>query len=217
MDYKKFQEFERRALATVYQEEPGGFHDDLIPQLAQRFLPEFGLHPATRILDIGSGPGVFCRAARDMGYTNITAVTLSPEDAGACRAQGFAVIEASMTDLPLPDQSVDFIWCRHALEHSPYPLFTLWEWHRVLVPGGQAWVEVPAPDNERAYIHEFNPNHYSILGERMWQALIERAGFAMRAFWRYDIDLPFDAGPYAGRVVRECSLMFGINKKTTPV
>lgn len=212
MDYQKFHGFEQRALATVYPEEAGGFHDDVIPQLARQFLPYFHLDSHARILDIGSGPGVFARAAHTHGYSNVTSVTLSGEDVAACQAQGLPVITASMTDLPLPDQSVDFIWCRHALEHSPYPVFTLWEWHRVLVAGGQAWIEVPAPDNERAYMHEFNPNHYSIMGERMWTALFERAGFQVTAHWRYDIDIPFTGGPYAGRVINERSLMWAIRR-----
>ena len=213
MNTKKFQEYERRALATVYSEEPGGFHDDIIPELARRFLAELAVPTTARILDIGSGPGLFARAAAGLGYHHVTSVTLSSEDVSACRSRGLAVIEASMTDLPVEDHAVDFIWCRHALEHSPYPIFTLYEFHRVLGPGGQAWIEVPAPDNERAYMHEFNPNHYSILGERMWQALIERAHFRVQGFWRYDIDIPFDRGPFAGRTINERSLMWAIARE----
>jgi len=35
------------------------------------------------------------------------------------------------------DESVDFIFLRHALEHSPYPIFSLMEYNRVLKQGGK--------------------------------------------------------------------------------
>jgi len=208
MDYEKFKAFEKRALDTVYSERPGGFHDDIIPDISQRFMAEFDLDPECKILDIGCGPGVFIKAARALGYHNVTGVTLSATDVDACVSQGFDAINASMTDLPMADATVDFIWCRHALEHSPYPLFTLFEFHRVLQPGGQMFIEVPAPGNERVYMHEFNPNHYSILGDRMWQGLFNKAGFELFRNWVYDINLPLDH-----KIVNEKSLMFALRRQ----
>ena len=205
MDYKKFKLFEKRSQDTVYSEQVGGYHDDIIPDITQQFLSQFNLDPQCKILDIGCGPGVFIKSAKALGYNNVTGVTLSTEDVDACISQGFDAINASMTDLPIADASVDFIWCRHALEHSPYPLFTLFEFHRVLKPGGQVFIEVPAPDNERTYMHEFNPNHYSILGNRMWQGLFNKAGFELFNYWIYDIDLPLDH-----KIVKEKSLMFAL-------
>lgn len=207
MDYKKFKSFEKRALDTVYTEVPGGFHDNVIPDITQKFLLEFNLDPQCKILDIGCGPGIFIKSAQSMGYNNVTGVTLSTEDVDACISQGFDVIHASMTDLPIADASVDFIWCRHALEHSPYPLFTLFEFHRVLKPDGQVFIEVPAPGNERAYMHEFNPNHYSILGDRMWQGLFIKSNFELFQDWVYDINLQLDH-----KTVNEKSFMFALRR-----
>lgn len=56
-----------------------------------------------------------------------------------------AEITTVMWDLPVPDHSVEAIWCSHALEHI-HPadsLRTLAEWRRVLVVGGRLTVEVP--------------------------------------------------------------------------
>lgn len=212
MKFKKWQEYERRAHSTVYSELPGSFHDDLIPQLAQRFVPEFGLGTDACVIDIGCGPGLFAQAMVTMGFSNVTGVTLSQEDVDACQALGLKAVHANMTDLPWKDNTVDFIWCRHAIEHSVYPLFTLYEFHRVLRAGGGIFVEVPAPDNERAYMHEYNPNHYSIMGQRMWMALFEKAGLQTFGSWNYEIDLPFEHGPYAGKTVKERSLMFAVKK-----
>jgi len=205
MNYKKFELFEKRALDTVYSELAGSFHDEIIPDLVQQFLPKFNLDSQCNILDIGCGPGVFIKSVKALGYNNVTGVTLSTEDVDVCVAQGFTVINASMSDLPINDASIDFIWCRHALEHSPYPLFTLFEFQRVLKPGGQIFIEVPAPDNERTYMHEYNPNHYSILGSRMWHSLFIKAGFDLSTDWIYEINVPLD-----NKIFNEKSFMFAL-------
>jgi SAM-dependent methyltransferase len=67
------------------------------------------------------------------------------------------------------------LFCRHSLEHSPFPYITLLEYNRVLRPNGYLYIEVPAPDGDRP--HEENRNHYSILGRSMWLSLLKRSGF----------------------------------------
>ena len=78
------------------------------------------------------------------------------------------------------DESVDFIFLRHALEHSPYPIFSLMEYNRILKQGGKIYIEVPAPDCDRK--HEWNLNHYSILGQNQLAALLVRCGFDINLF-----------------------------------
>jgi predicted SAM-dependent methyltransferase len=85
------------------------------------------------------------------------------------------------------DESVDFIFCRHALEHSPYPIFTLMEYNRLLKEKGKIYIEVPAPNCERP--HEYNLNHYSILGERQLAALLQRTGFDTPIFNNFEFDI----------------------------
>ena len=85
------------------------------------------------------------------------------------------------------DESVDFIFLRHALEHSPYPIFSLMEYNRVLKQGGKLYIEVPAPDTQRK--HEWNLNHYSILGEQQLAALLDRTGFAVNKFDNFEFEL----------------------------
>jgi SAM-dependent methyltransferase len=207
MDYKKFQEYEQRALSTVYEEGRDSFHNDLIPVLATTYLAKLEIDKNACILDIGCGPGQFMQSAAALGYTNTLGVTLSPEDLQACQDQNFETLSTDMSDLPLEDASVDFIWCRHALEHSPYPLFTLFEFARVLKCNCKMYVEVPAPDNERVMLGEYNPNHYSVLGENMWTALFMKAGFEILSTEGYSIDIS-----QLGRVWKEKSYIFGVKK-----
>jgi SAM-dependent methyltransferase len=103
------------------------------------------------------------------------------------------VHEYDISFLPDPDETVDLIFCRHALEHSPYPIFTLIEYNRLLKEKGKLYIEVPAPDCER--LHEFNANHYSILGNKQLQALLIRTGFKVEMFNNFEFMLDIDNKP----------------------
>ena len=87
------------------------------------------------------------------------------------------------------DESVDFIFLRHALEHSPYPIFSLMEYNRILKQHGKIYIEVPAPNCVRK--HEFNLNHYSIFGEQQLAALLNRTGFDINVFNNFEFEVSF--------------------------
>jgi hypothetical protein len=61
------------------------------------------------------------------------------------------------------------------------------EYNRILKQGGKIYIEVPAPDCQRK--HEYNLNHYSILGEQQLAALLDRTGFAVNRFDNFEFDL----------------------------
>ena len=104
-------------------------------------------------------------------------ITLGKDDLGVCRDKGYEIYEMDQSFLDFKDGDFDFIWCRHCLEHSIFPYFTLAELFRVLKAGGCLYVEVPAPDT--SCNHQTNQNHYSVLGKSMWSELIQRVGFRL--------------------------------------
>ena len=174
MEPNKFQRYNDFAKRSIYSElEEGNFHNGLIEHVTNRYLKN--LNKDVKILDVGCGPGVFMDFAKKLGFTNIAGVTLGEEDVQKCREKGHIVIEADISDVPLDNESQDLIWSRHSLEHSPYPLFTLLEYNRLLKMNGLLYVEVPAPDIDRN--HEWTPNHFSILGSNMWRSLFRQTGF----------------------------------------
>ena len=128
---------------------------------------------------------------KERGYTNVTGVTLGEDDVKACREKGHTVKEYDMSFLPVNDgfidETVDLIFARHSFEHSLFPMLTLVEWNRVLKKGGKLYLEVPAPDCQRG--HEFNLNHYSIMGQRQIVALLQRAGFEVNTLNTIKFDL----------------------------
>ena len=66
------------------------------------------------------------------------------------------------------------------------------EYNRVLKQFGKIYIEVPAPDCARQ--HEFNLNHYSILGKNQLAALLQRTGFNIDSFqtFTFDVEYPVD-------------------------
>lgn len=180
--------------AHIHEEGDSQMHDVLTKQVVETYIDPMDLPKDANILDLGCGPGYFLDAMKERGYTNLTGVTLSPGDQQTCRDKGHTIKGYDLSFLPQKegyyDESVDFIFLRHALEHSPYPIFSLMEYNRVLKQGAKIYIEVPAPDCDRK--HEFNLNHYSIMGSTQLGALLTRCGFNIDQF----NNLVFDAsGP----------------------
>jgi len=161
--------------SQIYSEGTSPMHETGTRDSIERFIDPLRLPEDSCVLDLGCGPGYFLDLMRDRGYHDITGITLSRDDAAMCQHKGHQVRLADMNFLPERDETVDLLWCRHGLEHSPFPYFSLIEYNRVLRPGGVLYVEVPQPDCDRP--HETNPNHYSIMGRAMWLSLLQRTGF----------------------------------------
>ena len=175
----------------IYDEGPSEFHKTLTTQVVEKYIDPLNLSKSAKILDLGCGPGYFLDEMKSRGYTDLTGVTLSFGDIKICEEKGHTIKKYDLSFLPQKDgyydESVDFIFLRHALEHSPYPMFSLIEYNRILKQGSKIYIEVPAPDCERQ--HEFNANHYSILGSMQLGALLIRAGFNIDIFNNLEFDL----------------------------
>jgi SAM-dependent methyltransferase len=177
--------------AHIYDELDSQMHESLTTQVVREYIDPLNLPKDSVILDIGSGPGYFLDEMKKREYTNVTGTGLSPGDIALCEKKGHTIKKYDISFLPQKDgyydESVDFIFCRHAIEHSPYPIFTLMEYNRVLKQGSKMYIEVPAPNCERK--HEYNLNHYSILGENQWAALLTRTGFDVNIFNNFEFDI----------------------------
>lgn len=177
--------------AHIYDELDSQMHESLTAQVVTQYIDPLNLPKESVILDIGSGPGYFLDEMKKRGYTKLTGTGISPGDIALCEKKGHTIKKYDISFLPQKDgyydESVDFIFCRHAIEHSPYPIFTLMEYNRVLKQGSKMYIEVPAPNCDRK--HEYNPNHYSILGENQWAALLQRTGFDINMFNNFEFEL----------------------------
>jgi SAM-dependent methyltransferase len=170
--------------AHIYDEGDSGLHSSLTKQVVSAYIDPLKLPKDAVILDMGAGPGYFLDEMKERGYTKCIGVGLSTKDNEIARSKGHVIKEYDFTFIPQQegwyDESVDFIFARHSLEHSPYPIFTLMEYNRLLKQFGKMYIELPAPGAQRKF--EYNLNHYSVLGEDMIVALLERTGFKIDFF-----------------------------------
>jgi len=182
--------------AHIYEEGESEMHQTLTSTIIEKYIDPLNLKKDAKILDLGCGPGYFLDIMKERGYTDLTGVTLSLGDVKICEDKGHVIKKYDFSFLPQKegyyDESVDFIFLRQSLEHSPYPIFTLMEYNRVLKQGSKIYIEVPTPDCPRE--HENNLNHYSILGEKQLGALLVRTGFTINQFdnFEFDINIPKD-------------------------
>ena len=114
-------------------------HNQYAQQLAEKDADDKGL------LKIDIGGGLFPRA----GYTIID--------------QQDGDINCDLNDgIPLEDNSVGVINASHVIEHLRDPIKTMREIHRVLAPGGWAFIEVPSTEGNGAWC---DPTHISFWNE----------------------------------------------------
>jgi cyclopropane fatty-acyl-phospholipid synthase-like methyltransferase len=114
--------------AHIYDEGDSEFHKLLTAQVVTTYVDPLELAKDANILDLGCGPGYFLDEMKTRSYTKAIGVTLSSGDIEICEKKGHTVKKYDLSFLPQQDgyhdESVDFIFLRHALEHSPYPIFS---------------------------------------------------------------------------------------------
>ena len=186
----RLETFFKKIKEDTYPEPISEPHFSITIKMIEYFLNKYTLSPNSKVIDVGCGQGAALEVFSERGFCPI-GITLSDKDLMICIQKGFETYKMDQSFLKFPEEEFDFIWCRHCLEHSVFPYFTLYGFYRLLRPGGYSYVEVPAPDN--SCHHEQNKNHYSVLGKSMWVELIKRSGFTLLDA----IDLSFEvpAGP----------------------
>ena len=189
----KLESFLERIKNETYPEPPTLEHSEVTRRMLNHVWPICALPEGARVLDVGCGQGVALEHFVARGC-DVTGITLNTVDLDVCRGLGYRVLEMDQSFLDFPDGEFDLVWCRHCLEHSIFPAFTLSEFRRVIKPGGWLYIEVPAPDT--ICNHQFNQNHYSVLGMSMLKSLIERNGFAIKDIQNINLQVPIGPDIY---------------------
>ena len=183
---RRLEEFLTRIQSQTYPEPPSQLHSLVTRQMFEGLKPTFALPAGARVLDVGCGQGVAMELFVAAGWSPV-GITVNAADIEACRAKGFEVSEMDQSFLEFEDSTFDLVWCRHCIEHSVMPFFTLSQLVRVLKPGGWLYVEVPAPDTAAA--HQTNRNHYSVLPFSTWGELILRSGIEPLQYRQIPLEL----------------------------
>lgn len=126
-----------------------------VARAAQVLERELGPHlpgdRATAVLEIGCGNGGFLRLCRDLGYTDVRGLDISPELVEFCRRQGFERVELSdgLGFLRATGERFGLVVLIDMLEHLPkQTAVALMQAVRDrLLPGGRVLVRVPNMSN----------------------------------------------------------------------
>ena len=207
----KILNFLNKVSKEVYSEPDTPMHmgmiDKIVPDLEKNQL---GDNKDQAILDVGCGAGYAMEKFKEAGFTNLQGITMSDDDVKATQDRGFKCEKMDQSFMTFEDESFDFLFVRHCLEHSPFPYLTLGEFHRVLKTGGKMYIEMPAPDNPRPL--EYIANHYSIMGAKQWAALMLRYRFQIQVSTDFSIELYDNKKP--DEKFMEKNLVFVLKKVT---
>ncbi len=107
--------------------------------------------PIGHLLDAGAGSGEFARRALAEGLCRqVTALEYDPANFKLLRAKlghraDASVLQGSLLDLPLADETFDLAQCTQVLEHIEDHEHAAAELARVVKPGGHLLITVPHP------------------------------------------------------------------------
>lgn len=106
-------------------------------QLYLRALREEGPPGGATVLDLGCGPGTYCRTLRRLGY-RVVGLDYAREvlQRAAERCQGVPLVQAEAYRLPFRDGSFDHLLCIGVLQSLRDERRALAEMRRALRPGG---------------------------------------------------------------------------------
>jgi SAM-dependent methyltransferase len=129
------------------------------------------------VLDIGCGQG-FARELFAEYRAALWAGITRGEDVPICKEKGLRIFD---TDMTLSGIEVDrerggdwnFLFARHVLEHSLFPLLTLMEWHRIAYKDASLLLVAPAPE----FWGYGGLNHYSVMNHEQISSNLVRSGW----------------------------------------
>lgn len=171
---------------------------DIVFRFAGKAAPNLD----SRILEIGCSSGLLMLALRDAGYSDVTGIDVSDTAIEAARRRGLQnVARMDAARLDFPDAAFDLVIASDVLEHIPHDGAALREWRRVLRPGGELVLFVPAHQSLWSRHDEVNQH------QRRYQAaelrrLTEDAGFRVHrtSSWNCLLTIPAFALAWLRRI-----------------
>lgn len=161
-DYSRFDENLSRLMGDVYEQPEDKGHRGHALRLCVWALSNMEVGS---VLDVGCGNG-FCQSF----LYDYTGIGLG-DDIRIGKSMGRNVREMDFNFLDFPDESFNTVFSRHSLEHSPFPVLTLMEWHRVARKN--LILCVPNPFHY-TYVGR---NHYSVANAHQTAWWLRRAGW----------------------------------------
>jgi ubiquinone/menaquinone biosynthesis C-methylase UbiE len=128
--------------STTYEAERHHGYHQLIDELELQLIRQYG--KGRDVFEAGCGTGLLLREAARVARSAI-GLDLSRGMLGAARGRGLRVVQGSLTDVPLPSESVDLVYSMKVLAHIPPIQQALAELARLVRPGGHLLLEFYNP------------------------------------------------------------------------
>ena len=169
-DYTYIDKYYDELLGDVYAQPTDSGHTKLSNEVIREWI--FPLHISS-VLDVGAGEGdaQILLEQKGIGYTGIAI----GEDVVKGKKAGHNLVEGDFNFLSYT--GFDLVLSRHSLEHSPFPLITLMEWHRV--SNHYLCLVLPNP----LHYTYVGRNHYSVMEAHQAGWLLRRAGWKVKKFY----------------------------------
>jgi ubiquinone/menaquinone biosynthesis C-methylase UbiE len=130
-----------RFSATYEAERHHGYHQ-LIDELELQLIRQYG--KGRDVFEAGCGTGLLLREAAQVARSAV-GLDLSRGMLGAAHGRGLRVVQGSLTDVPLPSNSMDLVYSMKVLAHIPPIQQALAELARLVRPGGHLLLEFYNP------------------------------------------------------------------------
>lgn len=170
-NYTNIDNYYNELVQDIYPQPLDDLHKKWTEEIVEKvctFLPE-----CKSVLDVGCGEAYSQQLFENYGV-NYWGICLG-EDYETAKSLGRNVSKIDFNFLSYWVDPVDLIFARHSLEHSPFPILTLMEWHS---KAKHLCLVMPNPDHF-SYIGR---NHYSVAYPQQIRWWLRRAGW--RILWR---------------------------------
>lgn len=161
-NWDQIEKFYNELLPDIYEQPDNEGHTKLAKDVIDKWMPE--IKDIRDVLDVGCGTG-FCYEFFSLYHIEYVGI------ASGIRSEKPRIFDVDYNFSGYSDEDFDLIFSRHSLEHSPFPILTLMEWHRIAKK--YLILVLPNPD----YYTYIGRNHYSVMNKQQTKWLLRRAGW----------------------------------------
>jgi len=166
-DYTNIEKYLNELEQDIYEQSSDEWHTKMAKEVIDDWIPK--LDKCESVLDVGCGSGFCMSMFEDFGI-DYFGITLG-EDFKKYPFESDKIFSCDFSFVCWDDNAIDLIFSRHSLEHSPMPLLTLMEWHRV----AKKYLCLIMPKPEAFGFG--GRNHYSVLTIEQIKFLLDRSGW----------------------------------------
>lgn len=168
-DYTHFNTYLNELIGDIYEQPIDKGHSQATHEVLDNWLPK--LVGCRSVVDMGCGQ-IAPQSIFESYGIDYTGVAIG-KDYTVARDSGKNVRMMDMTFTDFPHNSFDMVYSRHSLEHSPFPLLTMMEWHRI----AKSWMLVVLPSPQH---HKWTGiNHYGVMNDEQFRFFLDRSGWKL--------------------------------------